>query len=95
MALDPFDLGLEDVSRYPTCLACRKKSVSAVVVILVGGTTSYLCGTHYDEWRLSPELCESPPYYPPSVRFAAFVERLRRERYAACWAVKEEKGELP
>lgn len=91
--IDPFDLGLEDVSKYPECAACRKKSDGAKpVAVRALGPEGWLCGTHYDEWICSPECCESPPgaYHSNLARFAAFVERLRTTRYAACWAAKEE-----
>jgi hypothetical protein len=88
--LDPFDLGLEDVSRYPTCSACRKKSDGAVKVTTVG---EYLCGTHYDEWLNSSEYRASVwagHMNSLAEAFKGFVARLRRERYAACWVDPKE-----
>jgi hypothetical protein len=85
--LDPFDLGLDDVSRYPTCLACRKKSDGAVKV--TDEPYDYLCGTHYDEWMLSPEYKGfRAGAFSLSGSFAAFVRRLRDERYSTCWIEK-------
>jgi hypothetical protein len=86
------DLGvdLEHAKALPACAACRKKSDGAVRVQPALGPEGFLCGTHYDEWMHSPEAIESPPDYANSSllsRFATFIERLRRERYAACWAV--------
>lgn len=93
MSLDPDDIGLDLERKLPTCAACRKKSDGAKpAMVSVLGEEGWLCGTHYDEWLLSPECCESPPgepYHSNLVRFAAFVERLRTTRYAACWAAKE------
>lgn len=84
--LDPFDLGLEDVSQYQTCAACRKKSDGAKpVAVRALGDEGYLCGTHYDEWLHSPEATGSLPPRSNLARFAAFVMRLRTTRYAACW----------
>lgn len=82
--MDPFDLGLEDVSKYPECAACRKKSDGAKVA----ADGMVLCGTHFDEYLAalfpkSQHRGESP---------AEFAARLRRDRYAACWTAKPEGG---
>lgn len=82
------DIGLDLDRDFPTCAACRKKSDGAKRVMPMLREEGWLCGTHYDEWLRSPEFCESPPDRPNAsrlARFAAFVERLRRERYRACW----------
>lgn len=85
MPLDPFDLGLEDVSKYPTCAACRKKSD--------GGRDLHgftLCGTHWDE--AVAELTRTGLKTDRTRRdyVKGYVHRLRTTRYAACWAAKEE-----
>jgi hypothetical protein len=78
--MTPDDLGvdLEHAKALPECAACRKKSDGAKRA--ADGTV--LCGTHLDEYlaTLFPASLirgESP---------AVFAARLRRERYAACWA---------
>jgi hypothetical protein len=86
------DLGLDlDRARnLPECAACRKKSDGAKQT---GGL--WLCGTHTDEWMVSPEWREpyqqgGPDLFDPKEyrrRLDLFVARLRRERYAACWDV--------
>lgn len=87
--MDPFDLGLEDVSKYPECAACRKKSDGAVRVR--SGPDEYLCGTHYDEWLNSPEYRGAYEMLELPTAFVAFVNRLRTTRYAACWTTQETK----
>lgn len=87
------DLGvdLEHAKALPACAACRKKSDGAQRVY-IGDKQSEgaLCGTHYDEWLRSSERHAAVwggRKDSLAKGFAGFVERLRRERYAACWAV--------
>jgi hypothetical protein len=89
---DPFDTGLEDVSKYPTCAVCRKKSDGAKKTGDV-----FLCGTHMDAWMTSPEWREDYVQGGPAPwdekeylrRLHAFVERLRTTKYASCWTQDE------
>lgn len=76
----PFDdIGLEDVSRYSTCQACRKKSDAAKRA----GDGTIFCGTHFDEYLST--LFPKSPYFGRKLTPAGFAAELRATRYAACW----------
>lgn len=72
-------LDLERAKALPECAACRKKSDGAKRA--ADGTV--LCGTHFDEFLAT--LFPKSEWFGKGLSPAAFAQRLRETRYAACW----------